>query len=198
METFYVHALWLFTSAIGLLVTFGAATTALSRVMFQIYKKDEPTAVFSLFFKTFKDEFVVSTGVWFLIIVLGIPLFAMGYRSFQDDQLLLLIMAIFIAFHLLMVLFYSFPVIAIFTTKNFFQLLKNIVLLEVRFFFKNVLILGHFSIIIFLAYFVRQEFIIVIGFTYGLITTIHLRKPFAMLKENILKKGDNKNEILKL
>lgn len=189
METFYVHILWVLTIVFGLMITFGAATKALDRVMFQIYNKDEPTPVFSLFIKSFKDDFLISTGVWFLIIIFGVPIVYMLYYAVIHNNVALMIIGILASYQILMFLFYSFAVMAIFETDNFFKLLKNIFLMQSRFIFSNVKILGNFAIIVFIALLTRIELIYIVLLVYGFITTFYLRKPFELIKQNVIKEN---------
>ena len=91
-----------------LLITFGAATTALFKVMFQIYKIEEPTHVTRLFFKTFKEEFLESTLSWLMILVVAVPLFFMISYAYNTNTDILLILGIVIAYQLLMFFIYVF------------------------------------------------------------------------------------------
>ncbi len=189
-DTIYVHFIWLLVSVLGLLITFGAATAALNRVMFQIYKKDEPTSVFSLFFSSFKENFKYGTYIWLITIFIGVPLYFMIDYAIRNVNLVLMVLGIVIAYYLLFFLIYGLSVIAIFKSKNFIILTKNILLIQTRFLFSNILILGNFAIIILLAVFVRIEFVLLFAATFGFITTIHLRKPFGLLKQDkYYKKG---------
>lgn len=190
METFYVHVLWVLTIVFGLTITFGAATKALNRVMFQIYNKEEPTPVFSLFIKSFKEDFLRSTGVWLLIIIFGVPIAYMLYYAVTNNNVYLMVIGIIATYQILMFLFYSFAVIAVFETDNFLKLLKNIFLMQSRFILSNVKILSNFAIILLMAFLIRVELIYILLLVYGFITTFYLRKPFELIKQNVIKEND--------
>jgi uncharacterized membrane protein YesL len=53
-DIIFVNFIWILASFLGLLITTGAATTAMFRVTHQILKKSEPTNVLSTFFKVSK------------------------------------------------------------------------------------------------------------------------------------------------
>ena len=116
----FVNLLWILTSFLGLLITLGAATTAMFRVTSQILKKNEPTNVFSLFVESFKENFWISTLVWVVLLVFAAPLFYMYHYALNQEAFILLLIAIIGVYQLLIVTIYVFPIIATFKTKNFY------------------------------------------------------------------------------
>lgn len=199
-ETLYVHLLWLLVSFLGLFITFGAATTALSRVMFQIYKKDEPTSVFKLFFKSFKENFKVATGVWFIILLAGVPLYFMLYDALARDDFILIVIALVAAYQIVMFTIYSFPIIALFETKSFAALIKNIFLIQTRFLWTNIKILGGFGAIILMMLFFHESLLLTVCLSYGFITTFHMIPIFEPFIERLKPRyeGDIEDGLLKL
>jgi len=193
-DILFVHLLWILVSFLGLLITFGAATTALFKVMFQIYKIEEPTHVTKLFFKTFKEEFLESTLSWLMILVVAVPLFFMISYAYNTNSDILLILGIVIAYQLLMFFIYVFPVIAVFKSKSFGSMLKNVLLLQNRHMLTNIKLLG--SLVIFIAgmLWVHGALILLLIPCYGFLMSFHLKSVFQIyineFKKTISKEND--------
>ncbi|TVP86978.1 MAG: DUF624 domain-containing protein [Acholeplasmataceae bacterium] len=182
MDVVLLNLLWLLASFLGLLVTAGAATTAMFRVAFQILNRDEPTHVLDTFVKSFKADFWISTWVWLGLVVLGTPLFFAYHLALRDDLLVLLVFSIVGAYQLMMFAIYVFPIIARFKTKGFGQLVKNVLLLANASLWTNIKVLGSLAAVFLLAVFISPMFLLVaIGF-YGLLVAFHLApvlNPYA-------------------
>ncbi|MFA5693647.1 MAG: YesL family protein [Acholeplasmataceae bacterium] len=192
-DVLYVHVLWLLTSFLGLLITFGAATTALFKVMFQILKKDEPTYVSKLFFETFKKDFIESTLVWILIIFFAIPLTLMTNYAFLNNNGFLMVISVVAIYQLALFVIYAFPVIAVFKSKSILETIKNTLLLLNVNLITNLKVLGSFAVII-LGYIYLSEIILILILpTYGFLIAFHLKAAFIPYI-NKLKNNDKGEE----
>jgi uncharacterized membrane protein YesL len=175
----YVSLLWLFTSFLGILLTLGAATSALFRVSFQIYRTKEPTQVLKRFFRSFKENFWISSLCWLVILALGLPLYMLYNYALKQNDPLLMVMVIVSAYELIMFTLYVFPIIAIFKVKNPWQLFKNTILMANQNLWLNIKLLGSLAAVFLLIIFVHSAFILLAGGLYGMLITFHLRKVFA-------------------
>ena len=199
-DTLYVHLLWVLVSFLGLLITFGASTTALYKVMFQIYKTEEPTHVSRLFFETFKKEFVESTCVWLLILVLALPLAWMLIYAYQTPNDWLFIFGIVIAYQVVMFFLYVFPVIAVFKSKSIISTIRNVLILQNKHLLTNIKLLG--SIVIFIAgmMWLHGSFIFLLIPCFGFLISFHLKSAFApyIAQFTIKIEKENDNELLNI
>lgn len=195
----YVNFLWLLASFFGLLVTFGAATTAMFRVAAQVLKTKEPTSVFPLFIKSFKENFKESTLVWMLLIILGIPLYMMYHYSLNNDLVILLVLAIFGMYEWMIFTIYVFPVIANFKTKHIGQLIKNVLLMSNMNLWINIKLLGSLALVILLMFIHISLLLIAVGL-YGVIVSYHLKKVFHPYHVQLgeIEEGNDNDGILKL
>jgi uncharacterized membrane protein YesL len=175
----YVSLLWLFTSLLGFLLTFGAATTALFRVSFQVFNQKEPTQAFKRFFRSFKENFWISSLCWLVIVLIGLPLYLMYNYALRENYSLMLVLAIICAYELLIFTIYVFPLIAIFKVKNPFQLFKNTLLMANQNLWLNFKLLGSLAAIFLMILFVHSVLILLAGGLYGILISFHLRKVFA-------------------
>ncbi len=187
-DTIYVHFLWILTSLLGLLVTFGAATAALSRVMFQIYNDDEPTYVFKTFKESFIENFVLSTKVWLLIILVGIATYFMTFSAFNNESYFLKVISVVIIYEVSVFTFFVFPIISVFVVDGLLSLFKNVFLMMSKYIVISFQMIGSFVVIFLLMYYIHPVFLILALVTYGFITTFYLKKKINMLKEEILNK----------
>lgn len=177
-DIIYVNFLWLLVSFLGLLITTGAATTALFRVMFQIMKKHEPTNVLQLFIQSFKENFLLSTLVWLVFITLSIPLFFMYQFALNNQITWLLILAIVSSYQVVLFFIFVFPTIALFETKQKRTLIKNVLLLQNRNLWTNFKLLGSLLFVILLILYVHDMFILLAIGLYGVLINFHLKKVF--------------------
>ncbi|MDI6453114.1 YesL family protein [Peloplasma aerotolerans] len=174
----FVNLLWMLVSFLGILITLGAATTAMFSVTFQILKKNEPTNVLHQFIQSFKENFVISTLVWLSILAVGIPLYMMFNYAINTDQMVLLIIGIVGGYQLLMFTIFVFPVISRFKTETNRQLLKNVLLLSNMNLWTNFKLIGSLAFVVLLIVFVHEMMILIgIGF-YGILVSFHLNKLF--------------------
>jgi len=190
-DIIFVNLLWILTSFLGLLITLGAATTAMFRVTQQILKKNEPTNVLHLYIQSFKENFWISTLVWVVLLVLAAPLFYMYHYALNQEIFILLVIAIIGAYQLLIVTIYIFPIIATFKTKNYYQLMKNTLIIANTNLWTNFKVLGSLAFLILLIFVVHESLILIGVGLYGVLVSFHLKKVF---KPYLLELGDNNEE----
>lgn len=178
MDIAYVNFIWILVSFLGILITLGASTTALFRVIFQIFKTKEPTNVSKLFFQSFKENFIISTLVYLGLLIIGFATYLMVRYAFLNEQIVLLVLGIFITYQVIMFSFYVFPIIAVFKTENFKSLIKNVMLLSNYHLWTNLKIIGSFVFVFILIFYVHEVFIIVGIGIYGFLVAFHLRNLF--------------------
>ncbi|NLD26887.1 MAG: YesL family protein [Acholeplasmataceae bacterium] len=152
----YAGLLWLFTSLLGILLTFGAATTALFRVCFQVYRTKEPTQVAKRFFRSFKENFWISTLCWLIIIAIGLPLYMLYNYALKQNEPFLMVMVIVSAYELVMFSLYVFPIIAIFKVKNLWHLFRNTMIMANQNLWMNIKLLGSLAAVFLLVIFVHS------------------------------------------
>jgi len=194
----YLNFLWLLASFFGLLITFGASTSAMFRVAFQILKTKEPTNVFMLFVSSFKENFKESTLVWFILVLLGAPIYMMYNYAINESQDILMIMAIFASYEWIIMMIYIFPTIAIFKTKHLSQLIKNVLLMSNMNMWTNIKLLGSLAVLILLMFIHSSLLLFAVGL-YGVLVSYHLQKVFHPYKANlgVIEEGNEEDEVLK-
>lgn len=194
----YLNFLWLLASFFGLLITFGASTSAMFRVAFQILKTKEPTNVFKLFVSSFKDNFKESTLVWFILVLLGAPIYMMYHYAINENQDILMIMAIFASYEWVIMMIYIFPTIAVFKSKHLGQLIKNVLLISNVNMWTNVKLLGSLALLILLIFIHSSLLLFAVGL-YGVLVSYHLQKVFHPYKTNlgVIEEGNEDDEVLK-
>lgn len=189
MDIVYVNFIWILVSFLGILLTLGASTTALFRVIFQVFKTKEPTNVSKLFFASFKENFIQSTLVYLGLLIIGFATYLMLNYAFINNQVILLVLGIFIAYEVLMFSVYVFPVVAIFETKNNKDLIKNVMLLSNYHLWTNLKIIGSFVFVFLLIFYVHEAFIVVAVGIYGFLVAFHLRTLFTPYIQKIEEEG---------
>lgn len=185
MDVVYVNFIWILVSFLGILVTLGAATTALFRVLFQISKTKEVTNVASLFFKSFKENFFISTLVYFVLLVLGFSTYLMLSYGFSHHMVGVIIIGIFVTYELFVFTVYFFPTVALFQSENHLQLIKNVILLSNYHLWTNIKVGGSLVFVGFLIFYVHESFIILAIGIYGFLVTFHLQKVFKPYLEKL-------------
>lgn len=195
----YLNLLWLLASFLGLLLTFGASTTAMFRVASQILKSKEPTSVFPLFIQSLKENWKESTLVWLILVIVGIPIYMMYHYAINTDSPLLAVLAVVSFYEWMMVTIYIFPVIATFKTKNLTQLFKNVLLMANMNMWTNIKLLGSFALVLLLMFIHSSLLLIAVGL-YGVLVSYHLHKVFHPYKLalGVDEEGNEHDEILKL
>lgn len=195
----YLNLLWLLASFLGLLLTFGASTTAMFRVASQILKSKEPTSVFPLFIQSLKENWKESTLVWLILVIVGIPIYMMYHYAINTDSPLLAVLAVVSFYEWMMVTIYIFPVIATFKTKNLAQLFKNVLLMANMNMWTNIKLLGSFALVLLLMFIHSSLLLIAVGL-YGVLVSYHLHKVFHPYKLalGVDEEGNEHDEILKL
>lgn len=189
MDIVYVNFIWILVSFLGILLTLGAATTALFRVIFQVFKTKEPTNVFPLFIKSFKENFFISTLVYFCLLILGFSTYIMLSYAFLHDDFMLMILGIFIGYEVFVFTIYFFPTVALFETKNALELIKNVLLLSNYHLWTNIKILGSFVFVFLLVFYVHEAFIVVAVGIYGFLVAFHLQKIYTPYIEKLDEEG---------
>lgn len=194
----FVNFLWLLASFLGLLFTFGAATTAMFRVSFQILKTKEPTSVFQLFIQSFKENFKESTLVWLMLVILGVPLFMMYHYGVNQDIAWLVVISFVIFYEWLLFMVYAFPLIATFKTSSIGHLIKNVLLISNMSLWTNIKVLGSLALVLLLMFIHSSLLLVAVGL-YGVLVSYHLNKVFHPYKMQLGEKeeGNEVDEILK-
>lgn len=178
MDFVLVSFLWFFTSLLTLLLGLGASTTSMFKVCFQIYKKNEPTAVFKLFYKTFKENFVESSIVYFLTLFIGVPYFFLAKEAFTYQNPFLIVVTIVIGYEIALISIYIYPIIAIFKNESISKLFINTIIMAHTNVWLNIKLLGSLALILVLIFFVTPFFWILFGLIYGALVSFHLKTKF--------------------
>jgi len=177
-DVIYASFLWILFSFLGIMITLGAALTAMFSVMFQVLKDNEPTSVFPTYVHSFKNNFVQSTLVWLCLVIIGVPLYMMYNYSINTNHVVLLMISIVGGYQFMMFTIYVFPVMAVFQTKNTGQLIKNVIIMSNTNLITNFKLLGSLAFIVLLIAFVHVSLIIVAAGLYGILVSFHLKKVF--------------------
>lgn len=119
-----LNLLWVFTSLP--LITIGASTTALFYCTMKL-DREKDIAVFQDFFSSFKENFLVSTKAWIILIIVGfilsVDLYFTGGITVAWIQMIFAGVLILTTFFILCVSLFIFPILARFhnTTKEAFR-----------------------------------------------------------------------------
>ncbi len=177
-DVVFNNILWFFISLFGLLITFGAATTAMFRVSNQLLKTKEPTNVLPLFLSSFKENFKESTLVWLILVVFGIPIYGMYHYALAGGMTWLLIIAIVSSYQWGLVFLYIFPTMALLKTSSIIALFKNVFLLANSNLFITFKIVGSLAFVLLLMMIHSSLILIAIGI-YGILVSFHTKKLFT-------------------
>ena len=185
MDVVYVNIIWILVSFLGILLTLGAATTALFRVLFQLFKTKEVTNVAPLFFKSFKENFFISTLVYFALLILGFSTYLMLSYGFHHNVIWIIVIGIFVAYEIFVFTVYFFPIVALFKTDGLKHLIKNVILLSNYHVWTNIKIGGSLVFVGFLIFYVHASFIILAVGIYGFLVAFQLRTIFRPYLEKL-------------
>lgn len=160
--------------------TIGASTTALYYAALKMSKGEESYPA-RMFFRAFKENFRQATVLWLILLSIGCLLAADGYilyhlrlssaGTFAIFWTLLLAVVIASAVVYVIILMYVFPLTAS-VTNTTFNLLKNSLLIGVRYLFCTITVFGIHFIMFFL---VVRVFTPLIIFGEGLCAVISAR-----------------------
>ena len=148
----YLNLLWLLCSLP--VFTVGAATTALYYVSLKIVREEE-AHIAATFFRAFRENFRQATVLWLILLGVGLFLGADGYILYHLRKvsvgtpavLWTLILAVVIAAAVLyvIVLLYTFPLVASVRNSNA-AMLKNAFLIGTHYLFATILVFAvHFA-----------------------------------------------------
>ncbi len=191
----FVNLLWILVSFLGVFVTVGAASTAMFSVTFQLLKKKEPTNVFSSYVKSFKENFVASTLVWLVLVLLFIPLYMMYNYGLNQGLSWLVVVALVGFYQLLIFTLYVFPVMAVFKTRSMLQLIKNVILMANTNLWTNVKIIGSLALVALLMIYIHESMLLIGIGIYGILVSFHLNivfKPFYVQLDALDEEGELK------
>ena len=161
-----LNILWILFSFLGLfIVGFFPATAALFAVLKQMIMEDEDIAVFKLFFKKFKSEFVMSNLIGYITLIFGVVLY-LDIRVLQqlDSGFLQLALAsatVVISIVYLLTLLYIFPIFVHFDMK-LWQYPKHALILAIAKPFHTIFLLVLLALVVML-YMIIPALIFVFG-----------------------------------
>ncbi|MGE4320096.1 MAG: YesL family protein [Acholeplasmataceae bacterium] len=190
-DIIFANFIWILVSFLGILITLGASTTALFRVVFQVFKTKEPTSVVQTFFKSFKENFWFSTLVYFGLLIIGASLYLMLNYAFTYDQPWLLVIGVVVGYQWLIFTIYFFPVLAVFKTKTKLDLIKNVLLLSNYHIWTNIKLIGSIVAVFFLIFYVHEVFILVAIALYAFMVSYFLKPIFDRYIWKLDEEGSN-------
>lgn len=180
----YLNILW-FICCIPI-VTIGASTTALFYVSLKIVKNEEGNITKS-FFHSFKENFKQATGIWLILLLIGIVLgvdWYVLYRLRFSNAFWTIITAIFLVAvtAYAIVFMYIFPLVSRFsnTTKAMF---KNSLFIGMRFLLCTVLMAAIYFIMLFIIINVMTPVIVFGMGTCALLCSYLLTNIFTLCEE---------------
>lgn len=143
----YLNILWLLCSLP--IVTIGASTTALFYVTLKM-AEDRDDGLTRMFFKAFRENFIPATKLWLILLAVGGFLTADGFvlsRLWSQSIFWTLLTALVIgaAVLYLIVLLYTFPLLARFENTTF-GILKTAFLVGVRYLFCTLLMAAIYTV----------------------------------------------------
>lgn len=180
----YLNILFLLFSFLGILITVGASLAAL----FDLTRKqlnDAPPPTIKSYFESFKQNFIPATIVWLLIVINLVLIYFVFNYLLNNPNYFLMILLVFSLYQTLLLLIYSFPIIARFKTGSFFTLLKNILLISNINIITNLKLLASFIVPIVLVVYVHSIFLLVVFIMYAYLVTIHLKPVFKKIEDNM-------------
>lgn len=178
MDIVFVNFLWILTSLFGILITTGAATTAMFKVMHQIITVDEPTSVWNEFKTSFKTNFWFSTLIWLGIILLATGTYFAYIFSLNEANDIMLVLTIVGTYQILIFTIYFFPTLALFKTDRPMTMIKNVVIMSNTNIWTNIKVLGSLAFVAILVLYVHPAFLVIAFGIYGYLVSFHLQKTF--------------------
>lgn len=178
MDVVFVNFLWIITSLLGILLTLGAATSAMYKVIYKIIYYDEPTSVFKEFVKGFKENFKPATLTWLILLILAIPLYFMYLYALDHGVDLLVVIAIVGAYQWVIFFIYYFPTISLLKTDHVGQMIKNVLFLANKNLWRNFLVIGSLVFVLILVFYVHPSFLVIAPGLFGFLSAFHLRNMY--------------------
>jgi len=178
MDVVYANFLWILSCFIGIFFTLGASMTALFKVLFQIIRYDEPTSVFEEFKKSFKENFIFSTIIWLILVVLGIAIYLMYITALNNQENVLLVISIVGTYQWVVFFIYFFPMLALFKTDKPISMIKNVLIMSNISLWTNIKVIGSLAFVFLLVVFVHPIFLVIAIGLYGYLVSFHLIKKF--------------------
>lgn len=184
------------------LITMGAATCAAYYVSLKIINKTPDINIFSLFFKSFTQNFFQGTLMWILTaaIIYLLTLFWKNLAQDDFDSFFKIILAVVLSLFGLIIILYSFPTIARYTNK-FSVLLRNSAILCIQFYYYTFSLVVKLFIIYFLSgfltYFIPPLFflcILILPTTTVMLISPVTNKIFAHLENPQPEEDKEKSE----
>lgn len=180
----YLNILW-FICCIPI-VTIGASTTALFYVSLKIVKNEEGHITKS-FFYSFKQNFKQATGIWLILlligIVLGVDWYVLSHLRFSNAFWTIITAIFLVAVTAYAIVFmYIFPLLSRFsnTTKAMF---KNAMFIGMRFLLCTVLMAAIYFIMLFIIINIMTPVIVFGMGTCSLLCSYLLTNIFALCEE---------------
>ena len=149
----YLNLLWFVCSLP--IITIGASTTALYYASLKLIRGEEGSSVAGMFFRSFRENFRQATVLWLILLAAGLFLGADGYilyhlRAGSSGTMAVvwtLLLAVLIAAAVLyvIVLLYTFPLVAS-VSNTTLAMLKNAFLIGSHYLFATILVFAiHFA-----------------------------------------------------
>ena len=149
----YLNLLWFVCSLP--IITIGASTTALYYASLKLIRGEEGSSVAGMFFRSFRENFRQATVLWLILLAVGLFLGADGYilyhlRAVSSGTMAVvwtLLLAVLIAAAVLyvIVLLYTFPLVAS-VSNTTLAMLKNAFLIGTHYLFATILVFAvHFA-----------------------------------------------------
>lgn len=156
------------------IITIGAATTALYTVTLKM-AKDQESYIIKSYFKAFKDNFLQSTIIWLIELVVGCVLFFglnfwFTYGSAMGNVLGFIMTVVTVIYCL--ILLYSFPLLSKFD-NSIKQTLKNSLLISLVNIKNTLMILIFTGISVAILYFVKGGFLLFILFGFSFLAYVN-------------------------
>jgi uncharacterized membrane protein YesL len=180
-----LNILWLLVSLFGMGITVGASTTAIYSVMLKMVDPEKDYYVVRDFFKAFKKNFVQSTIIWIIMLLISFILYFNYRLAYSTESIFLFILFYLASFLTLITAVYLFPVVAKFeaSTKDYFI---STFLIANKHLLTTILILSSLVGSIFILMKLSSLLVLVIPGIYFLSTSYHIRKILRVYENNLM------------
>ncbi len=179
MDIVYVNFLWIITSLFGILITLGAATSAMFRVMHKITEEEGPTSIWKEFWLGVKKDFWMNTLVWIAIVTLFLPLYFLYLYALANEQSIFLVICVAGFYQLLIFFIFYFPTAALFETSSPWQMIRNVLIMSNTNIWTNIKVIGALVFVLILVFYVHPAFLVIGVGIYGFLLHHQLKKPFT-------------------
>lgn len=193
MDYILLNLIFLATVLLTAMVTFGAALKALFYVSRRLSAHDLQVSVWRDFFKSFKEEFGLSTLIWFCTVLLGLSAYFGFLNAMENEQMIVLVFLIVSVLFALVYLLYLYPLLSWFVHPSRKALFQNAFILLGRHPFTSIMLLGSVAAVVGLFILFEGTILFSIGM-FAWMNTVHLMRALKPYINDLTQSEDQTQE----